>query len=176
MANHLEQLISEWLEFKGYFVRRNVKVGKLAHGGHEGELDIVAYHPIDNHLIHIEPSIDAHTWKKREERFRKKFDAGKKYIISEIFSWLPHNKTFEQWAVLWGSDKNYPEIGSGKVIPIWKLYRLIARDIIAIGNPEGNAIPETFPLLRTMQYTLHWASPDKLEQDIAEQAVGEGRS
>ncbi len=36
MANHLEQLISEWLEFKGYFVHRNVKVGKLAHGGHAG--------------------------------------------------------------------------------------------------------------------------------------------
>jgi len=176
MMNHLEQLIAEWLEFRGYFVRRNVKVGKLAHGGHEGELDIVAYHPINNHLFHIEPSIDAHTWKKREERFRKKFDAGKKYIISEIFSWLPHNKTFEQWAVLWGSDKNYPEIGGGKVMPIWKLYRLIARDIIALGNPEGNAIPETFPLLRTMQYTLHWASSDKLEQDIAEQAFGKGRS
>jgi hypothetical protein len=27
MANHLEQLVAKWLEFKGYFVRRNVKVG-----------------------------------------------------------------------------------------------------------------------------------------------------
>jgi len=35
MANHLEQLVAEWLEFKGYFVRRNVKVGKLPRGGHE---------------------------------------------------------------------------------------------------------------------------------------------
>ena len=65
--NHLEQLIAEWFEFRGYFVRRNVKVGKLPHGGHEGELDIVAYHPIDNHLIQIEPSSDAHTWVKRNE-------------------------------------------------------------------------------------------------------------
>jgi len=30
MSNHLEQLIGEWLEHQGYFVRRNVKVGKLA--------------------------------------------------------------------------------------------------------------------------------------------------
>ena len=168
MANHLEQLVSEWLEFKGYFVRRNVKVGKLAHGGHEGELDIVAYHPIDNHLLHIEPSIDAHTWQKREERFRKKFDAGQKYIIAEIFPWLPHNKTFDQWAILWGSDRNHTEIGGGKVVPLWKLYRLIAKDIVAIGKPEGNAISEIFPLLRTMQYTLHWATPEKIQNEDVE--------
>lgn len=168
MANHLEQLISEWLEFKGYFVRRNVKVGKLAHGGHEGELDIVAYHPVENHLFHIEPSIDAHTWQKREERFRKKFDAGQKYIIAEIFPWLPHNKSFEQWAVLWGSDRNHSEVGGGKVVPLWHMYRLIAKDIIAIGKPEGNAIPEIFPLLRTMQYTLHWAMPDNIDKEKVE--------
>jgi hypothetical protein len=40
--------------------------------------------PIDNHLIQIEPSIDAHTWEKREQRFRKKFEAGQKYIIEVI--------------------------------------------------------------------------------------------
>ena len=172
MANHLEQLVAEWLEYKGYFVRRNVKVGKLPRGGHEGELDVVAYHPVDNHLLHIEPSIDAHTWAKREQRFQKKFQSGRKYIISEVFPWLPHNNKFEQWAILWGSDKNHPLLAGGKVIPIWKLYRRIARDIIAIGGPDGNAIPEQFPLLRTMQYTLHWATPDKLEKEDAEQKTG----
>jgi hypothetical protein len=40
--------------------------------------------PINNHLIQIEPSIDAHTWEKREQRFRKKFEAGQKYAIEEI--------------------------------------------------------------------------------------------
>ena len=167
MANHLEQLVAEWLEFKGYFVRRTVKVGRLPHGGFEGELDIVAYHPIDNHLMQIEPSIDAHTWEKREHRFAKKFAAGTKYIISEILPWLPHNKRFEQWAVLWASDRNHAEVGGGKVVPIWRLYRMIAKDILAIGNAKGNAIPEQFPLLRTMQYTLHWATPEKIEADQA---------
>lgn len=168
MANHLEQLVAEWLEFKGYFVRRNVKVGKLSHGGYEGELDIVAYHPIDNHLIQIEPSIDAHAWGKREQRFKKKFGTGRKYIISEVFPWLPHNKKFEQWAVLWGSDKNHSEVGGGKVIPIWKLVRMIAKDVIAFTPPAGKTIPEQFPLLRTMQYTLRWAVGDKEGNEDAE--------
>ena len=172
MANHLEQLITEWLEFKGYFVRRNIKVGKLSHGGFEGELDIVAYHPVENHLLHVEPSIDAHTWTKREERFRKKFDAGNRYIIADILPWLPHNKTFEQWAVLWGSDRNHATVGGGMVVPIWKLYQMIAIDISANGPAGGNAISETFPLLRTMQHTLEWAKPDKINQKDSEQASG----
>lgn len=167
MANHLEQLISEWLEFKGYFVRRNVKVGKLAHGGHESELDVVAYHPLENHLVQIEPSIDAHTWEKREARFRKKFDAGRKYIISDILPWLPHNKCFEQWAVLWASDKTHHEVGGGRVIPVWTLYRMIARDVLSVGNPAGNAISEQFPLLRTIQHTLNWATPEQLSNGQA---------
>jgi hypothetical protein len=173
MANHLEQLVAEWLEFNGYFVRRNVKVGKLSRGGFEGELDIVAYHPVKNHLFQIEPSIDAHTWEKREKRFRKKFDAGRSYIISKIFPWLPHNKTFDQWAVLWGSDKNHPTVGGGKVVPIWTLYKMIVKDVLAVGYPGGNAIPEQFPLLRTIQHTMHWAGPGKMDQEDAE-SVDEG--
>jgi len=153
--NHLEQLISEWLEYKGYFVRRNVKVGKLSHGGHEGEVDIAAFHPETNHLLHVEPSIDAHPWDKREARFLKKFKSGKKYIISEIFPWLPKSTKIEQWAVLWASDKNYQVIGGGKIIPIWNLYQIIAKDISSRKAP-GNAISEQYSLLRTMQFTLHW--------------------
>lgn len=33
MAKHLEQLVAEWLEYKGFFVRTNVKVGKRPPGG-----------------------------------------------------------------------------------------------------------------------------------------------
>jgi hypothetical protein len=39
-SNYLEQLIAEWYEYKGYFIRQNVWVGKRARGGYECELDI----------------------------------------------------------------------------------------------------------------------------------------
>jgi len=172
MATHLEELVAEWLEFKGYFVRRNVKVGKLSHGGHEGELDIVAYHPGQNHLLHVEPSIDGHTWQRREQRFRKKFDAGKKYIIAEILPWLPHNKVFDQWAVLWASDRHHAEIGGGRVVPMWALYRRIARDVLEVGDPRRKAIPEPFPLLRTIQFTLYWAAGETGKDESNDEAGG----
>ena len=83
--NHLEQIVGEGYEYSGYFVRRNVLVGKRAKGGYEGELDVVAFHPASKHLVHIEPSLDADTWKRREERFARKFRLGRKYI-PEMFS------------------------------------------------------------------------------------------
>ena len=83
--NHLEQLVGERYEYSGYFVRRNILVGKRAKCGYKGELDVVAFHPGRAHLVHIEPSLYADSWKKREQRFQKKFTAGRKYI-PELFS------------------------------------------------------------------------------------------
>ena len=60
-VNHLEQLVAEWYEYQGYFVRKNVLVGKRAKGGYECELDIVAFNPATKKLVHIEPSLDAGT-------------------------------------------------------------------------------------------------------------------
>ena len=60
--NFLEQLIAEWYEYQGYYVKRNIRVGKLPKGGYEEELDIVAFHPEKNSLVHIEPSMDADSW------------------------------------------------------------------------------------------------------------------
>ena len=41
--NHLEQLVGEWYEYNGYFVRRNVRVEKRLKGGFEGELDVLLF-------------------------------------------------------------------------------------------------------------------------------------
>jgi len=76
--NHLEQLLAEWYEYKGYIVKRNLQVGKRKKGGFECELDIVAFHPELKHLVHLEPSLDADSWAVREQRFSKKFAAEKK--------------------------------------------------------------------------------------------------
>ncbi len=78
--NYLEQLVAEWYEYQGYFVRRNVLVGKRAKGGYKCELDVVGLHPSKQHLVHIEPSMDCHKWEKREQRFAKKFKIGTKVV------------------------------------------------------------------------------------------------
>jgi hypothetical protein len=41
-SNHLEDLVAEWYQLRGFFVRRNVQVGKRSRGGNECELDELA--------------------------------------------------------------------------------------------------------------------------------------
>ena len=150
--NHLENLIRQYYEWKGYIVRSNIKVGRLSHGGWEGELDVVAFHPETKHLIHLEPSIDANTWEKRKERFSKKFKAGKKYICKEVFTWLPSDMPIEQVAVLITST--HKKLGGGEVISIDEFAQKVISDVETQGKMRKNAIPEHFDLLRTIQLTI----------------------
>jgi hypothetical protein len=113
--NHLEQLVGEWYEFSGYFVRRNIMVGPRAMGGWECELDVVAYNPEINHLVHIEPSLDASSWMIREERFSRKFEAGRKNIPL-LFKGIRLPSDIDQIAVfVFASNANVKTIGGGRV-------------------------------------------------------------
>ncbi len=150
--NHLEQLVFEYYDWRGYIVRSNTKVGRLPLGGWEMELDIVAFNPITKHLIHIEPSIDANSWTKREERFKKKFEAGNKYIKDAIFPWLKNSDfPIEQIAVLISHPKNRNMLEGGKIISIDEFVGNIRNAVKKLGIMGKNAVPEKYPLLRTIQ-------------------------
>lgn len=151
MASHLESLIHEYLEWQGYLVRRNVKVGRRAKGGWEMELDLIGYNPLEQHLVHYEPSLDAHSWEMREQRFTKKFASAQKYLFTEIFPWLPPDSKLEQYAVVYNPTTKRPLLGGGKVLGVDQLVSEIRAKVVACGPMIRNAIPEGFPLLRTLQ-------------------------
>jgi hypothetical protein len=156
MANNfLEQLVSEWYEYKGYFVRRNVPVGRRAGGGYESDLDVVAFKPSPRHLVHVEPSMDAESWEKRERRFRQKFDAGRKHIPA-LFPGIDLPDEIEQIAILaFASKINHPTLGGGKVLLVSDLLREIMEDL---GEKKiaSNAVPEHHALLRTLQCVVEY--------------------
>ena len=152
--SHLENLIAEYYEWMGYLVRCNVKVGRLTRGGWEMELDVVAYNPHTEHLIHLEPSLDAQSWATREERFKKKFGAGRKYIFSEVFTWLPETTAIDQIAVLISHPKGRDSLAGAKLMSIDELMAQIRADVRARGIAGRNAIAEQYPLLRTIQLTV----------------------
>lgn len=115
------------------------------------ELDVVGFHPERNDLVHYEPSVDAFSWRIREERFRKKFDAGRKYIFRDMFKWLPTSTKLHQVAVLVTHPKGRDTIGGGNVVSIDELVAEIRSKVTACGVMRSNAIPEQYPLLRTIQ-------------------------
>lgn len=149
--SHLEDLISEYYEWQGYLVRRNIKVGRLKHGGWAGELDVVAYHPETQALVHLEPSIDAHSWTKREERFKKKFDAGRSHIFKAVFPWLDRKTPLRQVAVLISHPPGRDRIGGGEIVSVDELVGEIRSVVASQGVMGRSAVPERFPNLRTIQ-------------------------
>lgn len=149
--NFLEQLVAEWYEYQGYFVRRNVNVGKRSNGGWECELDVVAFHPGKKHLVQIEPSMDANSWEKREARYAKKFEAGRKYI-PELFAGIEVPAEIEQIALFGlGSKANIPTLAGGRV---WLVSDLLSEitAVLKTRRVEKEAVSEQFPLLRTIQF------------------------
>jgi len=66
--NFLEQLVGEWYEYEGHFVRSNVRARKRAKGGWDAELDVLAYDPSNGTLLHVETSGDADSWAERKRR------------------------------------------------------------------------------------------------------------
>jgi hypothetical protein len=115
------------------------------------ELDLIGYNPVMLRLVHYEPSLDAYSWEKREQRFAKKFAAARKYLFSEIFPWLPVNAKLEQFAVLPNPSRLRSHVGGGTILGVDRLVAEIRTKVGDCGIMAKNAIPEGFPLLRTIQ-------------------------
>ena len=154
MSNYLEELAAEFYEYKGCFVRRNIRVNKRTKGGYEGELDVIAYNPEENIIYHIEATMDAGSWEKREKKYMKKFSIGKKAIPVVFKKVCKENPTIMQVILLgYGNKTNHNNLAGGKVVPIQDflceiITYLQGKDIYK------EAVPENYPLLRTIQFIL----------------------
>jgi hypothetical protein len=148
MSNHLEDLVAEWLEFNGYFVRKSVLVGPRPNGGFEGELDVVAVHPITKHLLHVECSLDAHPWDRRELRFANKFERGRKYIGSVVGGFELDGEPDQVALLQMGGGRSH--VGGARIVWVSDFIAEIMT-ALATKSPLKSAIPSTLPLLRTMQ-------------------------
>jgi hypothetical protein len=147
--NHLEQLVAEWLQYKGYFVRVSVPVGARAKGGFEGELDVVAINLRNQHLLHVECSLDALSSAKREQRFTGKFERGRRYI-KDVFKGLPIPDEIEQVLVLQFASGRVRRLGGVRIVTVRELIHEIYAGLEGT-SPQSKAVPSNLPLLRTLQ-------------------------
>jgi hypothetical protein len=106
-------------------------------------------------MVHIEPSLDAESWEKRERLFKKKFEAGRKYI-PELFDGYDLPDDIERIAILvFASKSNHPMLGGGKVLLISDLMRQIMEDL---GDKKAlsNMVAEHHTILRTLQFVIEY--------------------
>ena len=146
--DYLQRLATEWYEYQGYFVHRDLWVGFESDGSYECELDVVAFHPLHRHLVHIEPSLDLLDQRNREEHFRVKFEAGKKYL-HRLFG-TEAQVRLEQVALVSADGKLPPTIAGGRIVSVSEL---LAEMIAALGafDMSESLVPEQWPILRTLQ-------------------------
>jgi len=152
--NFLETLAAEWYEYTGYFVRTNVRARKRKQGGFEHELDVLAYDPRESTVVHIETSGDTASMKEREQRFRNK-----KFILSlDDYQEILNTEIagVEKVAIVGYSKKTRNPIDWGEieVILIPTFIKLIT-DTLRTKDVMTEGVPETYPLLRAIQFTVH---------------------
>lgn len=167
--NFLEELVSEWYEYKGYFCRTNIRFGKLATGGNTGEIDVVAYHPKTREFIHVECSSDAWSWEKKKSIFRRKFSNAAKFYEKEF----PFEKsTLRKIAITGYSNprKNAEEkLNFGLNIETILVPDFVATvaDELSNLNPWNFGISEeSYPLLRAIQYGTFYLKRTKNKNEI----------
>ena len=157
--NFLEQLVAEWYVYRGYFVLTNVKHGKRKKGGWEGEIDVLAFEAKKPECVHVETSMDADSWAERKRRFRRKFEtAGTHY--AKLFP-CPAPQVRQIAVVGFTQPKDRPDFGEGiEVRFVPELIAEICADLKE-KHPMTEAVPEGFPLLRAMQFAVHYGSARK---------------
>ena len=150
--NFLEQLVAEWYKYKGYFVRTNVRFGKRQDGGYEGEIDVLAFNPKENTLVHLETSSDAESWDLRQEKFGKKFRKAQDYYKSILG--FDFKKIKKIAVVSFGRSSKNLDLGNDvEVLQIPKLMHRIKDELRKL-DPRSSAVPEEFPLLRAIQFAV----------------------
>ena len=152
--NFLEQLVAEWHEYNGYFVRSNVRTRKRSKGGFDVELDVLAYDLPGSTLHHVETSGDADSWSERRRRF-----LGKKFILTkEEYEAIIGCRVNEirKTAIVGYARSTKADLNWGQdieVILIPDFMKQIAEKLRS-QHPAHEAVPEGFPLLRAMQTVL----------------------
>jgi hypothetical protein len=149
----LETLIAQYYDWKGWIVKKNVKVGRRERGGFKGELDVVVYHPQSGKVIHYEPSLDASSWAEREPKYCRKFQTGRDFIFKEVFPWIK-SQELEQIAVFFRVPDNRRVFQGCRAMSIDEVVKMIRDDIEKLGRMGQNAVPEQFDLLRTIQLVV----------------------
>ncbi len=147
---YLEQLVREWYEYQGYFVRRDLWVGLQADGSYDCDLCIVAFHPTRHHVMHIEPSFDLLSWEEKEQHFQSKFDAGKKYL-HRMFGIEPRMHIEQRALIVSGHALRAHTIGGAPILLMSDLLAEILEHLCRLGMASAR-VDEQWPLILTLQF------------------------
>lgn len=150
----LEQLVREFYEVQGYWVRTNVRFEPTGHGGYAGEADILAWDSESSVLLHVETTLATTAWSDRSKRIEKQFTKAAQHY-EEMFP-LPRGRIIrvEKVAILRISrnSKGMKQgIPGAKLVPLGEFMCQVA-DLVTARFRGNRSPPEQYPLLRTIYF------------------------
>ena len=103
----------------------------------------------------MEPSLDSNSWAKREQRYTKNFEAGRKYI-PQLFAGMEVGNDIDQIALfIVGSRANVTTLAGGRVAVASDFFSEVVADLKTT-KAMKQAVPEQFALLRTIQFAMEY--------------------
>lgn len=148
--NHLEELVREYYEYQGWFVRTNVRFNKLSHGGYKGEADVLALNPDPNsaELVHVECTEAAFSDSDLKNLADKKFQ-----LTNAQYAQL---LGFQVKTVLRVFIVGQSGVSKEGLMPTGVKHKSLKAFFKEVNDSISKdflqkAVPESFPLLRTMQ-------------------------
>lgn len=145
----LEQLVREFYEVQGYWVRTNVKYGPTGHGGYIGEADVLAFDPKERILVHIEPSMGSQSWQEKRKIFKRKFDKAAPYYF-DMFD-VPIQGMKRIAIAGWSLAPVKIEIPGVEIMKVSHFVQQVMT-LVAEKYKGNQSPPEQFPLLRTLYF------------------------
>lgn len=146
---YLAQLVTEWYEYQGYFVRNGLWVGLESDGSYECMLDVVAFHPLRHHVVHVEPSLDLLSFDEKERHFEPKFNAGRRYL-HRMFGTEPHTHIEQVALILAAGNIPHQMIAGGRIVQQADFVAEILENLSRVDRAT-EMVPERWPLIRTLQ-------------------------
>lgn len=153
--NFLETLAREWYEYNGYFCRTNIRFGALAHGGHMGEMDVVAYHPKTKEFIHLECSTDSWSWEKKKEVFTRKFKNAQSFYDEKFPFEKEKVRKIAITAFQYPKHNAEQKMNFGNRVEIIIVPDFITKIALELSKKDPWKIginESSYPLLRSIQY------------------------
>lgn len=148
--NYLEQLVSEWYQYQGCFVKTNVRItnGKTKSVRHE--LDVMAYNYKTNECFHVEATTSTH--KSGDGR---RIDRFKNANYKGIFGGINLPKKITKRVIFLHNRSDITIYDKNGICALNMLQFLNEINAVLKEKSIGSDIvPESFPLIRTIQIVL----------------------
>lgn len=155
MKNFIKDLVCEYYEFVGFFIRRNIPIGSSRIEG-QTTIDVLAYHYSEHILFHIEKMLDGNSWDEKIVLMSDKFGMGELYYSN----YVNVNNLQIQRVTITGINeidlekaKKFERETNSKLLNIKEFMKHIKAELQKY-DPFTQVIPESFPLLRAIQLAL----------------------